>query len=127
MKFILDECVPASALVALTGAGFDASSVLKYLLPQSPDMLVAATADAMGAIIVSHDRDFKRIISRQPDGQVRQFRNVHLIKMDCKQRRIADRMLMAMPIIRAEHNERQTMRDRRMIIWVRTDYVRVWR
>lgn len=127
MKLLLDECVPQSALDALRGAGFDADSILSHLLPNSEDKLVAATADALRAVIVSHDRDFKQIISRRPDGQVKQYKNASLIKMDCHQWRIADRLLSAMPAIKFEFDLRHTMKDKRTIVWVSADFIRIWR
>ena len=68
MIFILDECVPASALHALQNLNYDATMITDHIPPQSPDQLVAATADAAGAIMVSHDRDFKKLIARRTDG-----------------------------------------------------------
>ncbi len=127
MKFLLDECIPASALNALKTDGFNAETVLEHLLPESPDTLVASTANQLGAIIVSHDRDFKRLIVRQHDGQLPKYRNAHLIKMECKHRRIADRLKFVMPIISAEFEARKAMKDKRMIIFVGTDFLRVWR
>lgn len=127
MLFLLDECIPESALRALVEMNFQAEMITDHIAPQSPDQLVAATASAAGAIIVSHDRDFKKIISRRPNGQQARYPNAHLVKMECKQPRIADRLRMSMPLIQSKFTARQGMRDRRMILWIKTDMVTVWR
>ena len=127
MIFILDECIPVSALHALQNLNYEAAMITVYIATKSPDQLVAATADAAGAIIVSHDRDFKRLIARRTDGQQPRFRNAHLLKMECKQPRIPDRLIMCMPIIVSEFQARQQMRDHRMIAWIGADFIRVWR
>ena len=127
MLFLLDECVTGSALDALRSAGFEAHTVSDHLLPSAEDQLVASTADSLGAIIVSHDRDFKKLIARKHDGQVKKFRNAHLVKMECKQGRIADRLMAAMPLIQEEYRVRTTMKDKRLIAFIATDFVRIWR
>ncbi len=127
MHFLLDQCVPISALNALQSSGFEANMITDYVLPNAEDQLVAAVGDQLSAIIVSHDRDFKKLVSRKPDGQITRFKNIHLVKMDCKQMRIAGRIIQAMPIIQSEFKSRETMKDKRMILWIGTDKMTVWR
>ncbi len=127
MHFLLDQCIPRAALETLLSLGMNAEMITNHIAPDSDDRFVVQTAALHSAIVVSHDRDFKSLIARRPDNQKPYFRNVHLIKMDCKQARIGERLNMALPIFTAEYHARQSMKDKRVIIWVSTDMVRVWR
>lgn len=127
MHFILDECVPIFALNKLHEMNLSAAIIYDYIAPQSPDQLVAAVVNEEQAVLISHDRDFKSLISRRPNQQEVRYRNAHMLKMDCKQPRIPDRLEMCMPIITAEYEARQEMRDPRMIIYIGTDALKVWR
>jgi predicted nuclease of predicted toxin-antitoxin system len=127
MHFVFDENVPIPFMQTLRGMGYQASHILDYLTEGAPDNLVAATCDSLGAVLLSSDRDFEAMISRRTDGQRPKFRNVHLVRMDCKDTRIGDRLVMTMPLIQKEYDLRKDMPDRRMIVWVRTDTIVVHR
>jgi predicted nuclease of predicted toxin-antitoxin system len=111
----------------LVQLGYPAIPSKKLISEASQDPLVAALCDQLGAVLISHDRDMKGLIARRPNLQQRQFKNAHLIKCGCKQWRIEERVKASLPIILREYELRKKMNDRRMIVYVETDFLRVWR
>jgi predicted nuclease of predicted toxin-antitoxin system len=66
VSFKLDENLPASAVTALRGAGFDTSSVLLQGLGGSKDPHVAAVCREERRILVTLDLDFADIRTYPP-------------------------------------------------------------
>ena len=97
MHFVLDENAPAPLLADIIALGHDASSILEYLDEGAPDSLVAATCDQLGAVILSCNSDFRSLISRRTSSSAKRLRNVHLVHMKCKDRRVRDRFSAAIP------------------------------
>ena len=127
IRFLTDVCVPDSVAEMLGQLGYAAQPTKMLQDEDSEDPLVAALADQLGAVLISHDRDMKRLIARRPNLQKRQYRNAHLIKCDCKQWRIEERLQTSMPLIIREFELRKQMKDPRMIVYIETNFVRIWR
>jgi predicted nuclease of predicted toxin-antitoxin system len=99
MRFFLVECIPKSALDMLIAHGHDASPITDYVPPGSPDLLVATVAEENDAILVSHDRDFRKLAPRVAHGERRRFRPLSIVKMECKEPRIVQRLEYNLPVI----------------------------
>lgn len=127
MHFVLDENAPVTLVEPLRNFGAEVSRITDYIAEGSPDPLVAATCDELGAIVISVDSDFKRIITRRRDRQKRPLRHVGLIKMSCKESRVVERLMAAMPLIYKEYELRQQMPDRRIIAFVHTEIMTIHR
>jgi predicted nuclease of predicted toxin-antitoxin system len=127
MRFVLDENIPAPVLGALIEKFHEAKSITDLVPGGSPDQLVAAAAEEDGSILVSHDRDFRRIAPRVMDGQQRRFRRLSIVHMDCAAPRIVQRLVYNLPVIAFELEERRHMRDGRLIIAIRTEMVHIHR
>jgi predicted nuclease of predicted toxin-antitoxin system len=98
LKFFVDQCVPDSAGKALQAFGHEVVYLREQIPPNSPDPLVAAVAEANGAILVSLDADFRKI-ARQHGVQGKQFRRLSLIKLSCRESRAPQRIQAAMSLI----------------------------
>jgi predicted nuclease of predicted toxin-antitoxin system len=127
MRFVLEECIPVPVDQLLIAGGHEAKWITELVPPGSPDQLVAAAAEGDSSILISHDRDFRKIAPRVQDGQQRRFRRLHIIRMECKAARIGQRLLYNLPVIAFELNERRAMRDRRLIMAIKTDVVHIFR
>lgn len=127
MRFILDENVPNSVGDMLRSRGHEAFSIRDYVAQGAPDQIVAAIAEHEEAVLVSHDRDFRKIAPRVPEGQRARFRRLSVVRMQCEKPRSSERLQAAMPLIEVEFEERQRMPDRRMIVVVARGTVTIHR
>ena len=126
--FFLDECVPfESTSKTLSDAGHEVYAITDFIPAGSPDELVAAVANENYAILISHDKDFKTHASRRIDGQSPRYSNLCVVRMECKQPRIAERLQKSLSHIVLEYDERQHMKDKRLIINVKSDVLTVHR
>ncbi len=127
MRFVLDENVPNSVGVMLEDRGHSIASIREYVAQGAPDQVVAAFTEYESAVLVSHDKDFRRIVPRIPDGQSPRFRRLSIIRMRCKKPRSAERLRTAISVIEFEFEERQRMPDKRMIVEVGKGTITIYR
>jgi predicted nuclease of predicted toxin-antitoxin system len=92
----------------------------------TPDPLVAAVAEANDAILVSLDADFQRIAKRHGVGR-REFRQLSLIKLSCRESRCYQRITEAMSLIDHEWNFARQNRDRRLFMDILDNVIRTMR
>ncbi|AFY35577.1 DUF5615 family PIN-like protein [Calothrix sp. PCC 7507] len=62
----MDQCVPASIGKFLQDSGFDVLILKDYIPIESPDEIVIAKAQELGAILVSLNGDFADIVTYSP-------------------------------------------------------------
>lgn len=127
MHFVLDENAPITVVELLEDYGAEVSRITDYLPQGSSDQEVAAVCDELGAIVLSVDSDFKSIITRRPDRQRTPLKRVGLVKMSCKETRIPDRLVKAMPLIQREYELRQETIDKRIIVFVHPEIMTIHR
>lgn len=127
MRFVLDENVPASVGAMLANRGHSASSIRDFVAQGAPDQFVAAVVQHESAVLISHDKDFKKIAPRVPDGQRQRFRRLSIVRMRCEKPRSAERLQAAISLVEFEFSERQRMPDRRMIVEVSKSTVTIYR
>ena len=127
MRFILDENVPNSVNEMLGVRGHDVASILEYIAQGAPDQVVAAITEHESAVLISHDKDFRKIAPRVPDGQRQRFRRLSVIRMRCGKPRSAERLHTAISIIELEFEERERMPDKRMIVEIGKGTITVFR
>lgn len=127
MRFILDECIPVSAAEMLSENGFEVFRITDFVPSGSPDQLVATVAQEQNAILISHDKDFKEYASWRIDGQETRFRKLCVVRMECKQRRIRERLEKSLSHISIEYEDRKKMHDPRLIINVKSDVISIHR
>lgn len=127
MLFYLDENVAASVQRVLEAAGHDVIWTRDITSEGVADDVVAAVAEDANATLISHDKDFKKIAPRIPDGQRARFRRLSMIRLICNKPRSANRMEAVLSYIEFDFSQRQATADRRSIIEVKTDLISIWR
>ena len=111
---------------ALRDAGHEVVLLREVIAPDSADPIVAATAEAGNAILVSLDKDFKRLAARTSVG-IRQFRKLSRVALTCNAPQAAARTMGAMSLIEHEWTIAQASRDSRMIIEIGNTMIRILR
>lgn len=124
MHFVLDENVAKSVAMALERKGYEVRSILDYLAEGSPDELVADTAEKLGAVLISHDGDFKQIAPRVPDGQKTRFKKLSRIHLRVVEFNAASRIEFVFDFIEGEFSAARSRRDKRLHIQIGESYIR---
>lgn len=73
IRFLVDENVPAGVSTFLRDRGHDVFPVGEYLAKGSPDQLLTVAAELEGMVVITFDRDFKRLITQMPHGSRGRF------------------------------------------------------
>lgn len=66
LKFFADQCVPNLVMETLRDAGHEVLRLREHIRPDSPDPTVIATAQELGALLISLDGDFMDIVTYPP-------------------------------------------------------------
>ena len=127
MKFFLDENVAASVQRVLEEAGHTVFWTRDITATGVADDVVAAIAENSHAILVSHDKDFRKIAPRIPNGQRQRFRQLSMIRLSCTKPRAAERFATVLPYLEFDFHQRSLLPDRRSIVEVKTDLISIWR
>lgn len=104
MKFMLDENVPAAVHRLLSDRGFEVALSRDAVGQGEPDPVVAAAAQINNAILVSIDRDMRRIQRQLSSGNEARFPTLDLLLLACPEPLAARRIEKFLPIIEAEWN-----------------------
>lgn len=127
MKFYLDENVPASVQAVLQERGHTVVWTRDILPLGSPDDMVAAVSEEAEATLISHDKDFKRIAPRIPNGERTRFKKLSMIRLMCEKPRSAQRITTVLPFIELDNEQREIFPDIRSIIEIKKDLIAIWR
>ena len=123
----MDENVADRVRIVLQAAGHDVIWTRDITSEGVADDVVATVAEEANAILISHDKDFKKIAPRIPNGQRKRFRRLSMIRLSCNKPRAADRMEAVLRYIEFDVAQRQTEADHRSIIEIKTDLITIWR
>jgi predicted nuclease of predicted toxin-antitoxin system len=86
VKFLVDENAPYDVLDFLRSRGHIADYVGESFAKSSPDALLLLAAELHGYIVVTFDRDFKRLIQQVPAGSRRAVESrAGRISFSCKE------------------------------------------
>lgn len=66
LRFFADHCVSNAIMPTLWAIGAEVLRLRKHLPPDAPDEMVIATAQQLGAILVSLNGDFAHIVTYPP-------------------------------------------------------------
>jgi predicted nuclease of predicted toxin-antitoxin system len=124
MHFMLDENIPMDVADMLRAHGHKVEWIRDYVLPGSPDPLVATVSEEMTAILVSSDGDFEKIAPRVSQGQRARFRRLSRIWLRCSEPQAAQRLEKALDFIEAEFELAQKQADKRMNVWISNSFLR---
>lgn len=126
MLLLIDENVPNSVAEFLASRGHDVRYVRDLLPAGVPDPVIAAVGDRIGAVVVSWDKDFDKLVSRVPPGNKTAFRRLGRISFKCdypKGRRLIERW-----IDHVEFHYERACRDAdiRMIVQIQESGFKMW-
>lgn len=102
MRFLLDHNVPVSVAEILRERPHDVVLVSEILAPDSPDPIVAKAAMAENRVLVSHDKDMKRVEKLVSNGQREKFPELNRLHLSCDEVVSAARIASFIDIIEAE-------------------------
>ena len=127
MRFFADHNIPESVCKALEAAGYETIRLREKTASDSPDMLVAAVAEANNAILVTMDSDFKSMVRRSGIGHQR-FRKLSLLRFErCRESQAAHRLKTALSLIEHEWQVGKEASDRRMFVVIGSAVIRTHR
>lgn len=123
--FLIDENVPESVTIFLRERGHDVRHVRDLALTETPDPVIAAAGDKLGAIIVTwNHRDFKKLVARIPHGGQAALRRLGRINFRCDEAKGRYRVEQVIDIIEAEYEMAQGRGDKRVMMEVLTNSFR---
>jgi predicted nuclease of predicted toxin-antitoxin system len=119
IPFLIDEDVPESVAQYLRERGHIIHYVRELSLAGSPDPIVAAAGDRLGAVIVTwNTRDFRKLASRVPKGGRARLRRLGRLSFRCSEAQGRQRVETVIEIIEAEFARAEQRPDKRLIIEV---------
>jgi predicted nuclease of predicted toxin-antitoxin system len=127
LRLFLDQNVPNSVATVFEEHGHEVIFLRDILPTDTPDQVVADVSETEGAILVTCDKDFKRIAPRIPLGQRQRFQRLSRISLDCPEPQAANRVRAAMSFVEAEYAIAQAANDPRMIVSIGKQVMRTHR
>lgn len=125
MTLLVDENVPNSVAIYLEARGHTVIQVRDVTAAGSPDALVAAIGNNLGAIVVTWDRDFEKIVRRIPLGSRAKFRQLGRLSFRCKEPRGVALLEKWIDQIEFFHARRNADKDFRMIIQIQESGLKI--
>ncbi len=127
MYFLIDENADARVVGVVRAAGHSVDLATSLFAEGTPDEQLAAYADARGAVLVTADRDFTRLISRRPVGNVLRWKRAGRVLLSCPPHRGPGRLEQALPLLEWEYEHLAGSSDPRVIVELGGDVIRVER
>ncbi len=125
IRFLLDENMSAEVAEVLRAEGHLAEDVREHLESGAPDEWVMVAADNLGAVVLTFDRDFLRLATRRPSGNVLRHRRAGRVVLACPPPRVVERLRVSLPLLVAEHSRSVTLSDPRVLAEIGVDTVRI--
>lgn len=126
MRFLLDENVQTAIIVALTERGHDAMRSTEILEIGAPDQLVATAALENDRVLVSHDKDMRRIDRKISESHRERFPNLCRLMFCLPEPEALARLLMFMPLVELEF-EQARMANQPMMLEICARRIRIHR
>lgn len=118
IPFILDANVAVAVGEFLEIRGHRVFFVVRSLVAGTDDEIIALLGEASQAVIVTHDRDFKRIVQRVPEGSRQQFRTLGRISLTCREPQARRRIEALIESIEFEYEQAQRSSHKRLIMQI---------
>ena len=116
MRLLLDENVQQSIADFLRSRGHEIHLVREALAPGTSDSDLSRVGDLLGLIVVTWDRDLKRLAKRAPRGERQKYRRLGRISLRCNQARALSRVQQVIESIEFEYEQTQKHSDKRLFI-----------
>lgn len=126
LRFLLDEGVPRSVGRYLEGRGHEVIYFDVALMPGSPDVVVAKTAEVNDAILIALDGDMKTLAKRAGIGRER-FKRLSLLKLSCRETAAAQRVEQAISLIENEWTISAAKKARRLFVEIGDAFIKTQR
>jgi predicted nuclease of predicted toxin-antitoxin system len=127
MVLIIDENVPERVADYFRERGHVVIHVRDFLRIGVTDESIANRADELAAVIVTWDRDFKKLVARVPIGERLRFRRLGRISFDCRPEHGRRRAEQLIEYIEFAYEVESRSRDRRLIVEITETSFRVVR
>ncbi|MEX0783287.1 MAG: DUF5615 family PIN-like protein [Dehalococcoidia bacterium] len=127
MHLIVDENVPDSVPAFLEDRGHTIDLVRERFGQMTPDELIAWAGDQLGAVVLTLDKDFRRIVTRIPAGGKTRFRSLGRISLRCRESHALLRLQEFIEEIEAEYEKAMARGDRRLIVEITETSYRIVR
>lgn len=116
-----------SVCLFLEERGHEVIRLRTVLPPDTPDPIVAKTAQEMEAILISDDQDFNALAGRKRKGKRHRFPRLSRVNMRCAHSKAVERLAAAITLVEFEYEMAQARPDKRMIIDVGPTLIRTLR
>ena len=126
MRFLLDENVQTAIIVALTQRGHDAMRATEILEIGAADQLVATAAVENDRVLVSHDKDMKRIDRKISESHRERFPSLCRLMFCLPEPEALARLLMFLPLVELEFEEAR-MANQPMLLEICARRIRIHR
>ncbi len=127
MFLIIDENVDDAVGYYLQGRGHRVGFVRDLFASGVADTIISAIGDEDSAIVVTHDRDFKILAQRAPEGSRQRFRRLGRISLRCRETRARRRLEELIESIEFEYLQTQKRHDQRLIMEITETAFRIVR
>jgi len=128
MRLLIDECVPEVVTTVFAGRHHEIFKVVEELATKTPDNIIAQFTDSQHLTCVTWNlRHFHALISRKPQNNQVRFPNAGLIAFGCPEPSAERRLSQALEIIEFEHERAQARPDKRLIVHVMPEFIKVCR
>jgi predicted nuclease of predicted toxin-antitoxin system len=114
--FAIDENVDVKVGELLLARGHQVEFVRDWLGQGTKDQAVAFAADRQQAIVVTHDKDFKALAQRAPNGSRAQYKALGRISLRCREARARSRLTQLIDFIEYDFDRSRKLGDRRVIV-----------
>jgi predicted nuclease of predicted toxin-antitoxin system len=124
MDLLIDECVPASVAKVFGVRGHRLVWVAQQLGQNTPDALVAETADENNLTLITWNvRDFRRLgLRRKPPDNKQRYRRAGMISFTCSEDQGAARAEQLIESIEFEYEQARKRSDKRLFMEIRLDH-----
>ena len=126
MRFLIDHNVQVSVQRVLKELEHDVVLSKDAVGQDAEDQLVATAAVEQDRILVSHDRDMKRIQRYLSAKHRERYTNLNRVMLQCPEPVAADRLRDVHTLVQFEFDRSQEL-ETPMLIWVQEKAVRIYR
>ncbi len=118
MRFFADHCVMESVCRLLERRGHEVIRLKDKLPIDAPDPVVARLSEAQEAILLTLDKDFKKIAPRIPKNAKNRFKKLSRVQLECHPN-MEKRVLATLDLIEFEWEQAQKRSDKRLHMVIR--------
>lgn len=126
MRLLIDENVPRSVAEFYGGRGHMVHYVRDLFPNSTPDPVIAKIGDRLSAVVVTWDKDFRKLANRIPEGNRERFRRLGRISYQCNEVRglaLTERWIETMEF---HYDQALKRSDLRMIVQIQESGFKAW-